>query len=319
MTADPPTTFAALEARIAAWAEAQPDVRAAMVLGSRARTDTPADAYSDLDLLLLVADPSRYLDATDWLADLGVPRLSFVEETAVGGGRERRVLFDGGLDVDFSVFPVALFAGLATLLESDDPNAMRAGSAAQSPDVARALELADALGGVARRGHRILVDKDGILARALAELDALPAPPTPLPTAHEFAETASDFWYHAVWAVRKLRRGELWIAVRSCDGYLQALLLRMLTWHARATHGPDYETWHDGRFLECWADPDALAALRACFAHYDADDVRAALSATMDLFRRLATQTAAVLGYPYPADGDTYATGLVRALLDADA
>src|SRR5258708_1725501 len=157
MAANTSITFAALEARIAAWAEARPDVRAAVVLGSRARSDTPADAYSDLDLLLLVADPARYLDSANWLAALGVPRLTFVEETAVGGGRERRVLFDGGLDVDFSVFPVALFAGLATLLEHADLAAVSAhDNAGQPPDVARALELAAALGSVARRGHRIL-------------------------------------------------------------------------------------------------------------------------------------------------------------------
>ena len=320
MTADLPTTFAALEARIAAWAEARPDVRAAMVLGSRARSDTPADAYSDLDLLLLATDPARYLDSADWLADLGVPRLTFVEGTAVGGGKERRVLFDGGLDVDFSVFPVALFAGLAPLLEHADLAAVSTrDNAGQSPDVARALELADALGSVARRGHRILVDKDGILARVLAKINALPAPPTPLPSEHEFAETASDFWYHTLWAARKLRRGELWIALRSCNGYLNGLLLRMLTWHARATHGPDYETWHDGRFLERWADRETLAALHDCFARYDADEVRLALLATMDLFRRLATETAAALALPYSADGGDYATSLVRTLLGADA
>ena len=32
-----------IEQRFAAWAQTQPDIRAAMVVGSRARTDHPAD------------------------------------------------------------------------------------------------------------------------------------------------------------------------------------------------------------------------------------------------------------------------------------
>jgi hypothetical protein len=35
---------------------------------------------------------------------------------------------------------------------------------------------------------------------------------------------------------------------------MKELLLRMLEWHARATHGWDYETWYTGRFVDRWAD-----------------------------------------------------------------
>src|SRR5262245_36751765 len=85
-----------------AWAQTQPDIRAAIVLGSRARTDRPADEWSDLDLLVVTSDPGRLLAQADWLEQLGTPRLTFLESTAVGGMTERRVLFEGGLDVDFS-------------------------------------------------------------------------------------------------------------------------------------------------------------------------------------------------------------------------
>jgi aminoglycoside 6-adenylyltransferase len=310
-----PTTYDALEARVAAWIARQPDMRAALVLGSRARTDTPSDAYSDLDLLLLAEEPNRYLDDAGWVAEIGRLRVTFVEETATGSGRERRVLFDGGLDVDFSIFPVALFADLAPALEhiaasADIPTAA-------SEDERRALELAHALRDVTRRGIRILADKDGLLARALPLLDRLPAADaSPLPTTHDFAETANDFWYHAVWTAKKLRRGELWVAKSCCDSYMKALLLRVLAWHARAVRGVA-DTWHGGRFVERWADPAALAALRDTYARYDAADVKLALFATMDLFRRLATETASALDCAYPSDADEYATALVREILDA--
>jgi len=91
---------------------------------------------------------------------------------------------------------------------------------------------------------------------------------------------------HAVWATKKLRRGELFIAKSCCDNTMKRLLRQMIEWHARATHGWDYDTWYDGRFLHQWADPRTAAGLREADAHYDADDVRRALFATTDLFRR---------------------------------
>jgi aminoglycoside 6-adenylyltransferase len=45
----PPQTYEHLTERFVKWAETQPDIHAAMVIGSRARTEWPADEWSDLD------------------------------------------------------------------------------------------------------------------------------------------------------------------------------------------------------------------------------------------------------------------------------
>jgi len=51
-------------------------------------------------------------------------------------------------------------------------------------------------------------------------------------------------------------------------------MLQMMEWHARAAKGWTYDTWHNGRFLEEWADPYALKGLRETFAHYDEADIK---------------------------------------------
>ena len=89
----------------------------------------------------------------------------------------------------------------------------------------------------------------------------------------------------------------------------------MIEWHTHATRGAELDTWHNGRFLEHWADPRALAGLRQCFARYDAADVARGLLATMDLYRWLTQETAGALGYPYPSRADERATAWVRACL----
>ena len=94
-------TYEQVIAGFVKWAEAQPDIGTALVIGSRARTTRPADEWSDLDLAVTVNQPERYLFETDWLENIGNPWVTFVEGT--GGERERRVLFEGGLDVDFAL------------------------------------------------------------------------------------------------------------------------------------------------------------------------------------------------------------------------
>ena len=46
---------------VARWAEERPDVRAALLVGSRARTAEPADEWSDYDFGLLLVDPQAYV------------------------------------------------------------------------------------------------------------------------------------------------------------------------------------------------------------------------------------------------------------------
>lgn len=74
---------------------------------------------------------------------------------------------------------------------------------------------------------------------------------------------------------------------------------------------------HRGRFLDQWADPRAVAALREAFAHYELEDVGRALLATMGLFRWLAQETGERLGYGYPSEADERITALVRSHLSA--
>jgi aminoglycoside 6-adenylyltransferase len=263
--------------RFLAWARTRQDLRAAIVLGSQARDDRPADEFSDLDLALVSTDPGSYLRETAWLERLGTPLLTFVEGQAVGTGLERRVLFEGDLDVDFAVVGLEEVAGWA--------------SGGIPPEIAAVLA----------RGFRFAVDKDGLEASmGLGSLD--PSGAEPPPDGDAFVSLCHDFLYHALWAAKKLRRGELWVAKWCVDGYMKLQLLRMLEWHARVGDGRD--TWHNGRFLESWADPRAMAELPEAFARYDPEEVGLALRKTVEIFRWVAKEVATELGHRYPEGAD---------------
>ncbi|HUH14533.1 MAG TPA: NTP transferase domain-containing protein [Gaiellaceae bacterium] len=99
-------------AAVTAWAREREDVRGLVLVGSLARTDAPADEWSDVDVIAFVDDPTPYLDASGWLEELGRPVLTFVEDTIRPGLYERRVLLEGGVDVDVVLVPAAEAIGL---------------------------------------------------------------------------------------------------------------------------------------------------------------------------------------------------------------
>jgi aminoglycoside 6-adenylyltransferase len=254
-----------LTAAVADWAREREDVRGALVVGSQARTEAPADRWSDLDVVLFVDDPQRLAADESWVAGFGTPVLTFLEATGFGARVERRVLYETGEDVDFPLLEASGWRDLAS-----------------SPEAQAMLAL----------GYRVLHDELG-LEEALAELSP-PAPEGP-PDSAALKELSSDFWYHALWTAKKLRRGEIFTAIDCLDGYLKWRLLTLLRWHARSVD-PFVETWHGGRFLERWADPGALAALERAYAHYDLRDVARALWETIDLFQGLEEEVARRLG-----------------------
>lgn len=268
------------------WAADQDHIRAAFLVGSRARTFPPADEFSDADIIVLTAQPDFFLKRTDWLDEIQTHWITFLEPTVKEGLTERRVLFDPGLDVDF--IPVA---------------------AESFPELLQDPLFISVLG----RGFRPLLDKDQLLPDSLTE-EHSPVQQTRFPTEEEWLNFTHDWWYHAVWAMKRLLRGELWTAKSSIDSGLKWALLQALEWHAKAVHGPGYDTWYKGRFVEKWADPRFVAQLRNAYAHYNQDDLHRALVATMELFRSVTTELADKLNLPYPAVADEQATRLVREL-----
>lgn len=266
------------------WANSEPAIRLAFIVGSMARNDRPADEWSDMDIVIATLDTDKLLRNSDWLRNIDVPKVIFNEKTPTGD-TERRVLFESGLDVDFVVIHMesikaALDNGLVPSIIS--------------------------------RGVKVIIDKDA-LAGDLKAPDKY-VPENRLPGYDEFLNTTNDFWYHSVWTAKKMRRGELMQAKSCCDAYMKYLLINMLRWQAYCKNGIEYDTWHDFRFFEKWVDPAVLQPLKNAFAHYDSEDIWDALFATMNLFREVSRETAAMLKYDYPCDADDFASDYTRKL-----
>jgi aminoglycoside 6-adenylyltransferase len=269
--------------RILEWGIASADIRALALVGSGARSDHPADQWSDIDLLMITSRPDGYLQSTAWVNGISDPWISTLERDPLGKVVERRVLFQNGIDVDFLVL------------------------GSESIDRLHEMPFCE----IIQRGIRVLLDKDHILENVRNEQP--PDISAHTPSLEEFCELVDDFWFHAVWTAKKLKRGELWTAKSCCDIYLKKLLLALLEWHSHALQGWE-ETWYNGRFIESWSSERVLARLSHVFAHYDEDDLWRALLNTLELFDEIGRETARLYSYPYPAQAALDITGWLAVL-----
>lgn len=258
-----------LENNFVSWAQTVDDIRAAFIVGSRARSDHPADEWSDMDIIFFTSKPNYYLSNSEWLTIFGNVWTSLVSKTA-GDDPECLTLFEGGRQVDFVIHSVENLKRIAK--NKIVPNNFH-------------------------RGVKAIVDKDHV-AKNIMPLSSKAPPETAL-TESMFIQTVNMFWFVALYTAKQILRNELWVA-KVRDGDMKELLLQMIEWHEKTVNGHEYDTWHAGRFLCEWASEETQAELRNAFGHFDRSDSWKALSATITLFKRLSHNISQRMNFSYP-------------------
>lgn len=266
---------------IVAWAGRRRDIVAVVMTGSRARPDAIVDEMSDYDLEIFTTNPELYTSSAEWMAEIAEVWVC-LPLTSRRGCPTRLVVFEGGSKVDFSIFPVGELEEMVQRQALDE---------------------------LYVRGFRVLQDRWGLAARLPAP--SLSPPARSIPAEDEFRAAVEEFWFEASHMPKYLQRGELWV-VKYRDWTMKELLLRMLEWHAAATSGERPDVWHMGMRMSEWARPDVWEGVQQVFGRFDAGDSWGALLATVSLFRRAATETAAKLGYAYPRKVDEAISGYLR-------
>ena len=283
----PLDTYAQLEQHFATWTLDQPAIQAVIVVGSRARSIHSADEWSDLDLVVFASDATSYLRDSTWLNTFDTV-IAAVSHSFGQHDREWIALYADGTKLDAAFLSI-------------DP--------AATPTLQTMLDVFP-YPIVLQRGVRVLVDKTG--ASTALHLPKINTPP--LPDQAEFAALLNRMWLDAIKTAKFIRRHDLWRAKQVCDGDLKQHVLTLLEWQA-ASQSDNRDIWYDGRFLAEWADREALAELPATFAAYEIADLKRALFATLDLFRRLARDVAWQLDYPIPLQADQYIDDHIRSML----
>ena len=268
--------------RIKDWSTASDNVVALIMTGSHARRDDKVDQLSDLDLEIIADHPDELAADNGWLSQFGKVLVS----QAFNEGQEyptRLVFYEGGAKVDFTL-----------------------ASTKRLTDMVHTRKL-DSL---YERGYNVIVDKRGVTKNLPAATGQFPkaAPPTQ----QEFTAAVEEFWFEAAHIPRYLARDELWVA-KFRDWTMKENLLNMLEWHAVATSGVPIDVWYIGSHMKDWVAPEIWRELHDVYSRFDSKDSWRGLLATINLFRRLATETAERSGLDYSKGIDQSVTQYITS------
>jgi aminoglycoside 6-adenylyltransferase len=275
-------------ARLTAWADATPAIRALLMSSSRARPNGPVDMLSDYDVIVVVTDAERFGQDSAWQDAYG-PRLAAWGDQGTQLGMTtyfRGVVYQDFVKIDYSLWPAALLDRISA-------------QGTLPPEL-------DA-------GYRVLLDKDGQTAGwpAPAYRGYLPV----RPSAEEYQALVEEFWWSATYVAKMLWRDELLFARWVLDNDLKlGTLRRLLEWRVALEHGWEVRPGVLGRHLKRRLPPDLWAALEATCVGPEPEANWTALFGTAALFRRVAVEVGAAFGYAYPHALEARMTAFLEAV-----
>jgi len=228
------------EAALSAWAEARDDIRAVVLIGSRAQEGGGLDSWSDYDYQLITTRPGRYRDGS-FCGELG-PCWAYGAHVAFGNSVKVTAVYEGALEVDFVVLRHLDMLVATTALRWP-------GTGRLWPRVLR-RGVTD-LRIVVAPGWRVV--KGGALWEARYSRIK---PYRAVMTEGEFNGLCGHFWAQLVWTAKKAERGELRACQRGLHEHLVDSSLRMLQEEALLGGRQAYPL---GRRAEQWLTSEQLA------------------------------------------------------------
>jgi aminoglycoside 6-adenylyltransferase len=264
---------------IIAWSQQDSNVKGAIVIGSQVRDELHADEWSDLDVMVMANDPYLLLDEATWMDRFGTPVCVFVEVNelpfATWDWCVKRALFDDRRAVDFNILP---YDKLDEVLSINR--------------------------GIMAKGYRVLYDSNPDLldSKIRAVIEEIEEAVPQIPTEKELSNDVSNLLFHVIWAFKKIKKGELWVAVRCINTYIRDLLLRLIEFYNASVTIKSSVVMYNGRFLEDRTDGEILGQLRHCFAKYDEQDAFDTLGHLVDVTFFVSKRLFEALGYHLDAD-----------------
>lgn len=213
--------------KIIMWAKQQEQVRALILEGSLAKQQD-VDELSDLDINVWFSGEVLFGKTVEWLAEIGDVLIENQLQMSSPAGEiaTQLVIFQNGVKVDFSFWPVAF-------LENPFPYYDK---------------------------MEILIDKDGYteqIKRCTQEKRKLPM------TKIVFDKIVNEFWFELHYVAKFLKREEIWFVQSVQAGIRENYLLPLLEEHAQIA---GQNTFFSGRKIETWLDSTYLEHVPLIFA-----------------------------------------------------
>jgi aminoglycoside 6-adenylyltransferase len=259
------------------WATARNPIRAMLLTSTRAIPDAPIDILSDYDIILIVQDIHPFVADRTWLNDFGEVLVVYWDpihpDPVFGIEQSGNVTqYADGLKIDFTLWPVDLFQQIVA-----------------APELPAELDA----------GYRVLLDKDHLTARLRSPIGKAYVPQQPSLTTYQ--TLINDFLSDAPYVAKCLWRDELLPAKWCLDYDMKHIYLRqLLEWRMEIDQGWSVPAGSLGKGLKKRLPAEIWAQVEQSYVGARLADNWDALAHTMALFRQVALEVGAHLGYAYP-------------------
>ena len=163
-------------------------------------------------------------------------------------------------------------------------------------------------------GYQVLLDKDNRTSRW--KLPSYMAHVPGRPTEAEYLSLIGEFWWEATYVARSLWREDPVFATFSLDYQIKLeVMRRMLEWRMEIEHDWRIRPGVHGRNLNRLLPADIWEQWsRWTYVGSDVAENWVALFRTIELFRRVAREVGAALGYTYPKQLDDEVAAYLNAV-----
>lgn len=250
------------------YAEADDNIRAVILNGSRANPNAPRDKYQDYDIIYVVRDMAPMINDESWIDHFGRRLMLQRPEAMRDPSGETRfawlMLFEDYNRIDLSIIPQS------------------------HPE----LYLAESQ-------TIILLDKDGVLpAIQASDRDFWVKAPDTL----YYFSCCNNFWWCMQNVAKGLARGETPYAMDMYNGVIREELDLMLSWYVAMLHGFEVSIGKGGKYFGRYL-PKAIykeyLATYACASHAD---IWRAADAACTLFEHISADVAGHFGFDFNHD-----------------
>jgi aminoglycoside 6-adenylyltransferase len=261
------------------WATARSPIRAVLLTSTRAIPNATIDALSDYDVILIVQEILPFVADHTWINDFGDVLVAYWDpiypDPVFGIEKVGNVTqYTDGLKIDFTLWPVSLFQQIVA-----------------APVLLAELDA----------GYNVLLDKDQLTAdlRTPTRTAYVPTPPT-LAT---YQTLINDFLSDAPYVAKCLWRDELLPAKWCLDNDMKHSYLRqLLEWRVEIDYEWSASVGFLGKGLKKRLPLNIWTQVEQTYVGARISDNWDALAHTMTLFRQVAVEVGAHLGYAYPDD-----------------
>ena len=285
-------------------------IRAAYMNGSRTNPSAPNDNFQDYDVVYVVTETKSFVNDKGWPLKFGNPLIvqepdwndnQWAEIGSGVGNRDGAGGADGTRDAAGAHDIVGIVCNAAAagqkhdftrryawLMLFDDGNRIDLG--VELLDEALKNFLDDKL-------TLTLLDKDGVLPRIL--------PPTDVdyrikpPTEGRFIASCNEFWWCLNNVAKGIARDEPSYTMYMLNEIVRAELHNMIDWHIGVCTDFTVSAGKNGKYYKRYLPPNLYERFTATYSGAGRTDVWAAVRTMCDLFRQLALDVAAGLGFTY--------------------